>query len=91
MAEALENDRNLPQPLLAGVHPGQQLFQLGDDAALFVEGWDDKWNFDKVLLIDRDLIYGMSNTMTNFFPKVLGLHVEISESRVYLAMPHSNS
>lgn len=43
LAEALEDDRDLCQPLLAGLHPGQKLIQLGHDAALFVEGRNRDW------------------------------------------------
>ena len=38
LAKAFEQDGDLCQALLAGVHCGQELFQFCDDAALFGEG-----------------------------------------------------
>ena len=38
LAEAFEDGRDLFQPLLAGVDFCQEFFQLGDDAALFIQG-----------------------------------------------------
>lgn len=81
MAEAFEDDGNALQALAAGIHLGQQGFQLGDDAALLGKWGNNKWDFRKISLIDRNLIDRMPDAFPDFFSKEIGLHKKICKFR----------